>query len=91
MEQHRFPAANHRASRRTRRRHSVVFVATLQLLFSWKTTFGGFQPGRNTAAGGAQSVERHMTGERPTDKQVSVPVRQRLLKHMRHSKVCVKT
>ena len=50
---------------------------------------------RSTAIGGAQSVEKIMNGERPTGywwyKQVSVPVRQRFFKRMRHRKVCVKT
>ena len=34
VEEHRFPAAYHRASRRTRRCHCVKFVPTLQLLSS---------------------------------------------------------
>ena len=34
VEVHRFPAAYHRASGKTRRCHSVVFVPTLQLLSS---------------------------------------------------------
>ena len=45
--------------------------------FPWKTTCGEFQLGRSTAAGGAQSVEKNMVGDRPTGwwwcKQVSVP------------------
>ena len=54
---------------------------------------GGFQLGRSTAVGGAQSVEKNMNGERPTGywwyKQVTVPVRQRCSKRVRCRKVCV--
>ena len=42
----------------------VVSVPKLQQ-FSWKTTCGGFQLARSTAAGGAQSGEKHIIGERP--------------------------
>ena len=33
--------------------------------FHWKTTFGGFQLGRSTAAGGVRFVEKSMIGGAP--------------------------
>ena len=39
---------------------SLCRVCTrIATVFSWKTTYGGFQLGRSTAAGGARSVEKY--------------------------------
>ena len=58
--------------------------ALIAIAFLLRIIFGVYRPERSTAAGGAQSVENIMIGERPTGywwyKQVSVPVRQRFLK-----------
>ena len=69
--------------------------AEIATVFARRTACGGFQLGRSTAVGGAQFVEKNMTGERPTGywwyKQVPVPVRLRCSKRTRYRKVCVKT
>ena len=56
--------------------------AQIATVFPWWTTRAGFQLQRNTAVGGARSVEKNMNGERPTGywwyKQV--PVRQKVFK-----------
>ena len=77
--------------------------AHIAVAFLLRIIFGGSRrqketattKSRSTAVGGAQSVEKNMNGDRPKDhwwyKQVSVPVRQRFLKRMRHRKVCVET
>ena len=54
LKRHRFPAAYHRASRRTRRCHDVVLVPELQQLSPGRLRVVVL--GRSTAAGGAQVV-----------------------------------
>ena len=93
VEEHRFLAAYHRASRRTKRCYVVVYVHQIATVFPWKITCGGFQLEGSVAVGGAQSVEKNMSGERPTGywwyEQVTVPVRQRCPERMRRRTVCV--
>ena len=79
VEEYGFPAASHRARRRTRRCHDVVSVLKLQQ----------FSLGRLHVVG------KNKIGEGPTGywwyQQVTVPVRQRCSKRMRCCKECVKT
>ena len=59
VEKYRLLAAHHRASRRTRMCYSVVSVAAFATVSPLEDcTYGGFQHGRSTAAGGARSVEK---------------------------------
>ena len=57
VEEYRFAAACHRASG-GQGGVTMSFLCPNCNSFPWKTTCGGFQLGRTTAAGGAQSVEK---------------------------------
>ena len=96
VEEYRFPAAYHRASRTTRRCHDVVSLLQLQQVSLGRLRQVGFSGEEALQRSWWFAIcEKHMIRERPTGwrwyKQVTVPVRPRCSKRMRYRKVCVKT
>ena len=66
VQEHGFPAAHHRTSKRTGWSHNVSYLCPHYNSFLWKIMFGGSLLERSTPSGGVRFVEKGTTGDNQT-------------------------